>query len=121
CDSWGVSGDAVHHRIARVVADDLTRARGLGLNSYRFSIEWGKVFRTKNGPPDARVLAVYEEQIVAMRARHLEPVVTLHHYALPRWISDPETGDVCRQGFRNPEILPLFEKFVRTVVARLAP
>ncbi len=70
----------------------------LGLSAFRTSIEWSRIFpvSTVGIEGHAELAAVanmdavahYRAMFEAMRARGLEPYVTLHHYTLPRWIHD---------------------------------
>src|SRR5215831_6821839 len=83
------AGPAVHHANLRVLQDDLDRCRALGMNAYRFSVEWSRI---EPNPGDLRidVLENYYVQVVReIRARHMEPVLTLHHMTLPRWVLTP--------------------------------
>jgi beta-glucosidase/6-phospho-beta-glucosidase/beta-galactosidase len=83
------AGPAVHHANLHVLKDDLDRCRALGMNAYRFSVEWS---RLEPNPGDLRtdVLENYYVQVVReIRARHMEPVLTLHHMTLPRWVLTP--------------------------------
>jgi beta-glucosidase/6-phospho-beta-glucosidase/beta-galactosidase len=38
------AGEAVHHGNIDVLKEDLDRARLLGMNAYRFSIDWSRIF-----------------------------------------------------------------------------
>lgn len=77
---------------------DFDRAKEeLGLNSVRVSIEWSRIFPNPTDAldgarldtsADPEAVAAYHRQFAAMRARGLEPLVTLHHYTLPVWIHD---------------------------------
>jgi len=77
---------------------DLDRAaHELHGNALRLSIEWSRVFPTATDGLDgeslraaasADALAWYHAVFKAMRARGLQPFVTLHHYTLPAWIHD---------------------------------
>src|SRR5262249_62197960 len=63
--------------------------RALGMNAYRFSVEWSRI---EPNPGDLRtdVLENYYVQVVReIRARNMEPVLTLHHMTLPRWVLTP--------------------------------
>ncbi len=83
------AGPAVHHANLNVLKDDLDRCRALGMNAYRFSVEWSRI---EPHPGDLRtdVLENYYVQVVrAIRARNMEPVLTLHHMTLPRWVLTP--------------------------------
>ena len=37
------AGPAVHHAKLHVLKDDLDRCRALGMNAYRFSVEWSRI------------------------------------------------------------------------------
>src|SRR5712691_3021917 len=83
------AGPAVHHANLHVLKDDLDRCRALGMNAYRFSVEWSRI---EPHPGDLRtdVLENYYVQVVReIRARHMEPVLTLHHMTLPHWVLTP--------------------------------
>ena len=83
------AGPAVHHANLHVLKDDLDRCRALGMNAYRFSVEWSRI---EPHPGDLRtdVLENYYVQVVReIKARHMEPVLTLQHMTLPRWVLTP--------------------------------
>src|SRR5262249_29212601 len=83
------AGPAVHHANLRVLKDDLDRCRALGMNAYRFSVEWSRL-EPHPGDWRADVLEHYYVQVVrAIKARHMEPVLTLQHLTLPRWVLTP--------------------------------
>src|SRR5215831_4274893 len=83
------AGPAVHHANLTVLEDDLDRCRALGMKAYRFSVEWSRI---EPHPGDLRVdvLENYYVQVVrAIKARHMEPILTLHHMTLPCWVLTP--------------------------------
>jgi beta-glucosidase/6-phospho-beta-glucosidase/beta-galactosidase len=65
----------------------LDRASAIGCNSFRLSIEWSRVFPSRDGP-DRAALARYVEIVEACVARGLEPLVTLYHFAHPAWLGE---------------------------------
>ena len=78
---------------------DFDRAKDeLDNNALRFSLEWSRIFPTATdgvegyealkaiASPEA--LATYHDMLAKLRARGLEPLVTLNHYTLPTWIHD---------------------------------
>lgn len=65
---------------------DLDLVVGLGLNSYRFSVEWARV-EPQRGVIDEAVLDHYEALVDGCVARGLAPIVTLNHFAAPHWFS----------------------------------
>lgn len=100
CDWWG----------GRYV-EDFDRAAALHQNAHRFSVEWSRV-EPERGKFSSTALDHYAAMIEALRARHMEPMVTLHHFTEPLWIA--QTG-----GWLNPETARRFERFVRLVVEEL--
>ena len=83
------AGSAVHHANLNVLKDDLDRCRVLGMNAYRFSVEWSRI-EPHPGDLRADVLENYYVQVVReIKARHMEPVLTLQHMTLPRWVLTP--------------------------------
>jgi beta-glucosidase len=76
------SGEACRHY--QLFEKDFDLARSWGHNAHRLSIEWSRIEPTE-GRWDMDATAHYGEVIGALRARGLEPVITLHHYTLPAW------------------------------------
>jgi beta-glucosidase len=59
----------------------------LGLNSFRFSVEWARI-EPAQGELSIAALDHYRRVIEACRPRDIIPVVTLHHFTLPQWVAD---------------------------------
>ncbi len=70
------------------VDDDLGLVTDLGLDSYRFSIEWARIEPVRDQIDEAAI-AHYRAQLEAMRAAGIRPMVTLHHFSNPVWVGDP--------------------------------
>ncbi|WP_426573081.1 glycoside hydrolase family 1 protein [Aquihabitans sp. McL0605] len=64
--------------------DDLDLVAELGFDSYRFSIEWARI-EPVPGRISAAMVQHYGRIIEGCRVRGIEPVVTLHHFTVPRW------------------------------------
>lgn len=79
-------GDAVRGYTKNL--EDLALVSELGLDSYRFSIEWARIEPVRNQIDEAAI-AHYRAQLEAMRARGIRPLVTLHHFSNPVWVGDP--------------------------------
>ncbi|AUW95042.1 glycosyl transferase [Sulfobacillus thermotolerans] len=105
------SGQACDH-YARF-AQDLPLFHSLGINAYRFSIEWSRI-EPEPGQFDTRALNHYEAMIDLCHDLGMEPVMTLHHFTLPIWFA--QAG-----GFLQPQAPALFERFVQQVVEHLGP
>jgi beta-glucosidase len=77
------SGDACdsYHRWR----EDLDLIAGAGLNSYRFSLEWSRI-EPAEGEFSRAALDHYRRIVDGCRDRGLDPVVTLVHFTMPRWL-----------------------------------
>ncbi|MGW4690241.1 glycoside hydrolase family 1 protein [Streptomyces sp. NPDC004244] len=87
-------GDGVGGYTRAVQDTDLVD--GLNVDSYRFSIEWSRIEPQRN-KIDEEALAHYDQQINALVAKGIRPMITLHHFANPVWVDDPRDPD-CKNG-----------------------
>jgi beta-glucosidase len=90
---------------------DFDRAADLGINSLRVSVEWSRI-EPEEGIFDRGALDYYQAMVRALRERQIEPMVTLHHFTDPLWLT--------RQGgWENPSVTDHFARFVTRVVEAL--
>jgi len=82
---------------------DLDIARNMGLNSYRFGIEWARI-EPEKGLFSQAMLRHYRAIVDGCRARGLAPLVTFSHFTAPRWFS-------AQGGWTNPESAQLFARY----------
>ncbi|MBI1974762.1 MAG: glycoside hydrolase family 1 protein [Parcubacteria group bacterium] len=85
----------------------LDLAAQLGTNAFRFSIEWARV-EPERDRWNREALERYRLIIRACHARGIEPVVTLSHFTLPKWVA--KTG-----GWSNPETVSRFIIYVAKI------
>jgi beta-glucosidase len=90
---------------------DVDLVAGLGLGAYRFSLEWSRI-EPAPGEYSTAALAHYRRMCEACRERGVEPVVTFHHFSLPRWMAD-------RGGWENADAPERFAGFVVKAGAHL--
>jgi beta-glucosidase len=91
--------------------EDFDRAAALGLNALRMSVEWSRV-EPRPGIWDHAAFDRYREMLRGLRARGLEPMVTLHHFTNPLWLAE-------RGGWASEEVGSLFERYITKVVETL--
>ena len=113
-----------------VLKADLDRAKLLGMNAYRFSIEWSRVQPTQ-ATFDQAALQYYDDAINEMLVRGLKPIVTLNHLTLPSWVLTPPqssapTGVAAEdddfraslRGWESQQTVDAFITYVNVVVGR---
>jgi beta-glucosidase len=95
------SGDAIdqYHRFG----DDAAILAGLGLNAYRFSIEWARI-EPEQGQFSKAALDHYQRCIDACLARGVAPMLTFQHFTLPLWQAK-------RGGFNDAEFADNFARY----------
>jgi len=67
--------------------EDFDIARSLGLNAYRFSIAWPRIF-SETGKVNEKGLDFYSRLVDGMLERGLQPWATLYHWDLPQYLQD---------------------------------
>jgi beta-glucosidase len=103
------SGSAVDH--LRRYRDDIALLAGLGLNAYRFSVEWARV-EPRAGEFDEAALAHYSDMVAACVESGVTAIVTLQHFTLPAWVAHAGS-------WLNPDMPGYFARYTRKVVERL--
>ncbi|HEY1815976.1 MAG TPA: family 1 glycosylhydrolase [Kofleriaceae bacterium] len=71
---------------------DLALIKQMGLDSYRFSIEWARI-EPVQGQIDEDAIQHYRDELQALHDMGIRPIVTVHHYSMPVWVDDPRDPD----------------------------
>lgn len=112
--------------------DDVAIMQADGFSGFRMGIEWSRLF--PDGAAEAATtvdelaayaddaaVARYHEQLDALHAAGIEPLVTINHYTLPLWVHDGvachEDPDACEadgwvDGERIERLIGLYAGFV---------
>lgn len=65
-------------------SDDVAILAAIGLDTYRFSIEWARI-EPEEGRFSQSALDHYQQCLDACNKRGIRPIVTFHHFTLPLW------------------------------------
>ncbi len=93
--------------------DDLLLLEQLHANTYRFSVEWSRL-EPQKGQWNQAAMDRYVDWAKRLRQKGIEPMVTLWHFTLPKWVRD-------QGGFLEDVTLADFEAFSRRVAEQLGP
>ncbi|NJQ02516.1 glycoside hydrolase family 1 protein [Streptomyces zingiberis] len=85
--------------------EDMDLMAVLGFTDYRFSIEWARI-EPAPGHFSRAALAHYRRMVEGAFERGLRPMVTLHHFTVPRWFEE-------RGGWTADGAADLFARYVR--------
>ena len=92
--------------------DDVELMSKLGLNTYRFSIAWGRVLPEGTGRVNERGLDFYSRLVDSLLERGIAPNATLYHWDLPAALDD-------RGGWLNRDIAEWFADYATVMFDRL--
>ncbi|GAC1472533.1 MAG: GH1 family beta-glucosidase [Chloroflexota bacterium] len=92
--------------------DDVGLMRDLGLDAYRFSIAWPRIFPDGRGRVNEQGLDFYDRLVDELLANNIRPFATLFHWDLPQVLED-------RGGWLNRETCEAYVEYVEAVTRRL--
>ena len=101
CDSYSRYGE------------DIRIAASLGLNCYRFGIEWARI-EPEPGAFSIAELDHYKRMLEACHAHGLKPMVTFLHFSTPRWFA-------ARGGMEADGAPDLFARFAARAARHFGP
>lgn len=104
-----ISGKGVDHFNRYRVDFDIVK--GLGLNAFRFTIEWSRV-EPEEGKFDAAAINHYREYIAELNKRGIEPFLNIWHWTVPVWFAE-------KGGFTKRSNLKYFDEFAKKVAQEL--
>ena len=92
--------------------EDIEWMSKLGVNAYRFGIEWGRLQSAPFAPLNQNELARYVDLLDRLKTKGITPMVVLHHFSNPPWINS--IG-----GWTNAATIPAFVDYVTKLVTAL--
>ncbi|PHT44262.1 Beta-glucosidase 34 [Capsicum baccatum] len=87
---------------------DIELMNNIGMDAYRFSISWTRIFPNGTGEPNPEGIEYYNNLIDALLEKGIEPYVTLFHWDLPQKLEDSY------EGFLSNQIIKEFERYAIT-------
>ena len=90
--------------------EDIRLAADLGVNTFRFSVEWARV-EPAQGVWDERELAYYDDVVRHIRDAGMTPMITLSHWVYPGWVAD-------QGGFTSARTVEDFLAFTTRIAQR---
>lgn len=103
------SGDTIDHY--RLYREDIALMASLGLNTYRFSIEWSRV-EPEPGQYLRSAIEHYRDVLETCYKHGITPMVAMHHFSSPKWLM--RLG-----GWGSPEVSDRFAKYCEVVFSEI--
>ncbi|KAF1303406.1 glycoside hydrolase family 1 protein [Enterococcus sp. JM9B] len=95
--------------------DDIELLKELGVNSFRFSISWSRIFPTgEEEEPNEEGLQFYDDLLTKLEEAKIEPIVTLSHFEIPITLVEKYNG------WENREVIRLFLNYAKAVMTRFS-
>ncbi|XP_010267845.1 PREDICTED: putative beta-glucosidase 41 isoform X2 [Nelumbo nucifera] len=87
---------------------DVDLMKNIGMDAYRFSISWSRIFPEGSGELNTEGIKYYNNLIDSLLEKGIQPYVTLYHWDLPQALEDKYNGWLSRK------IVKDFENFAFT-------
>ncbi|OVA15361.1 Glycoside hydrolase [Macleaya cordata] len=87
---------------------DVDLMKDLGMDAYRFSISWSRIFPNGTGEPNLEGIDYYNNLIDALLQKGIQPYATLYHWDLPQALEDRYDG------WLSSQIIEDFNKYAYT-------
>ena len=100
-----VSGRGIEHYSR--YKEDFTLLKQIGLNSFRFSIEWSRI-EPAEGEWNQEAISHYHDYIDELNRRGITPMLNLWHWSMPIWFTE-------KGGLKKRRNLKYFNEFVQKV------
>ncbi len=106
----GDNGDVANDHYNRY-PEDVAIMKELGLQAYRFSFAWPRMFPQGSGAREERGFDFYDRLIDGLLEAGIEPLATLYHWDLPQALQE-------KGGWVNRDIVNYFADYSTAVVER---
>jgi beta-glucosidase len=107
----GDTGDVANDHYHRY-KEDVALMRDMGVNAYRFSIAWPRIFPEGTGQPNQKGLDFYRRLVDELLTAGIEPFATLYHWDLPQALQD-------QGGWQNRATAEAFAEYAGYVAEHL--
>lgn len=101
--SGDVACDHYHH-----YKEDVELMKGMGVNAYRFSLNWARILPNGIGKVNQKGIEFYNNLIDELLAKGIEPYITLFHWDYPSALEE-------QGGWLNPKSPEWFEYYTEEV------
>ena len=120
-DRFSLKPNAVYHGHTGNIAcdhyhrlgEDIGLMQEIGLQAYRFSVNWARVLPNGVGTPNEKGLDFYDRLVDGLLAANIQPYCTLFHWDYPQALFE-------RGGWLNPDSPDWFADFAGLLAERLS-
>jgi beta-glucosidase len=106
------NGDVANDHYHRY-KEDVALMKNIGVNAYRFSIAWPRIFPQGTGKPNPKGLDFYSRLVDQLVEANIAPFPTLYHWDLPQALQD-------KGGWQNRDTAKAFGEYAGYVAEKLS-
>lgn len=106
-DNGDVANDHYH-----LYKEDVALMKGIGVDSYRFSIAWPRIFPSGEGKPNEKGMDFYKRLVESLLEKGITPAATMYHWDLPQLLQD-------KGGWCNRDTVYRFEEYAAYLYSQL--
>ena len=118
--NWSATVRAEKSGFESLYPQDLALAGAMGINAFRISFEWARLFpRAGMLQPSADGIAYYKRLLHEMKRHDMTPFVTLFHYASPQWFFAPDAAG--KRGWEREDAMVHWQQYVSAVADNFIP
>jgi beta-glucosidase len=108
----GDTGDVADDHFHRY-KQDIQIMKDLGLQTYRFSVAWPRIFPSGTGTANPKGFDFYDRMLEELLRQGIQPYCTLYHWDLPQALED-------KGGWRNRDTAQAFADYAGFAAAHLS-
>ena len=109
CGVFDKRPNATHH--FDLYKEDLALLTELGVNAYRFSLEWSRI-QPQEDTWDDQTLNHYQEIIDILNQNNIVPMLTIHHFTHPQWFIE-------KYPWHKAQSVDVFLDYIEKLTSRL--
>ena len=118
--NWSEKVRVEHANFDELYPQDIAMAAAMGVNAFRISFEWARLFpRANMTAPSPEAIAYYKDILAEMKRNHITPFVTLYHYVSPEWFFEPDASG--KRGWERQDALQQWERYIDAVADNFIP
>jgi len=102
-DNGDIACDSYHR-----YEEDIRIMKDLGIDYYRFSVAWPRIYPNGKGDINPKGLEFYHDFVDKLIENGIEPMCTLYHWDLPQALQD-------QGGWANRETIDAFVQYAKTM------
>lgn len=106
-------------RFLKLADAHIARSGELGHNMFRFSLDFARLCPDHNCF-NRSLMTEYVKVLARLHLSGQEPMLTLHHFTMPKWLTELDSRGLIRKGgWEHPDVVRWFRFYIKNIVSFL--